>query len=302
MSLGASAVWPQLSALAGDFSTDRTRTGMISNTAFMMAFGVTLVYAVLMQIPKNAGVVATMLLTAAVAVAGAWLGKAFLVDIAPRTQEASVPWRVIYGLVRSEPRLRLAFASSLFARSDMVFIGLFMMLWFIYFADLVGVRQEEAAAKAGILIGAMGGIVLVSIPLWRVLIDRYGRVQAVASGMTMSALGFIMLGFVVDPFDWFIMVPVALVSAGQAGCFVAPQILTVDHSPRDMLGSVMGAFNVTGGLGIIFFVQIGGILFDVIGPPAPFVFSGVGNLLVVIYALGMLRSERRRGPQAEAAG
>jgi len=302
MSLGASAVWPQLSALAGDFSTDRTRTGMISNTAFMMAFGVTLVYAVLMQIPKNAGVVATMLLTAAVAVAGAWLGKAFLVDIAPRTQEASVPWRVIYGLVRSEPRLRLAFASSLFARSDMVFIGLFMMLWFIYFADLVGVRQEEAAAKAGILIGAMGGIVLVTIPLWRVLIDRYGRIQAVASGMTMSALGFIMLGFVVDPFDWFIMVPVALVSAGQAGCFVAPQILTVDHSPRDMLGSVLGAFNVTGGLGIIFFVQIGGILFDVIGPPAPFVFSGIGNLLVVIYALGMLRSERRRGPQAEAAG
>ncbi len=302
MSLGSGAVWPQLSALAGDFSDESSRARLMSNTAFMMAFGVTLVYAVLMQIPRHAGITITMLLTAGIAVAGAWLARNCLVDVAPRTTETSIPWRRIWGLVRTEPRLRLAFASSLFARSDMVFVGLFLMLWFIYFADLVKVGQAQAASKAGMLIGLMGLVVMLSIPVWRSFIERFGRIQAVALGMMLSALGFMMLGFVVNPFDWFIVVPVLLISAGQAGCFVAPQILTVDHSPKELLGSVLGAFNVIGCLGIIFFVQIGGFLFDYVGPPAPFVFTGAGNLLISAYALRVLKSEGRQGGESEAMG
>jgi MFS transporter, DHA1 family, tetracycline resistance protein len=293
MSAGSGAVWPQLSALAGDFSDDSNRARLLSNTAFMMAFGVTLVYAVLMQIPGHAGIAVTMLLTAAISVVGAWLARKFLVDVAPRTVETSVPWRAVWDLVKTEPRLRLAFASSLFARSDMVFVGLFLMLWFIYFADLIKVGQAEAAARAGMLIGLMGAVVMLSIPIWRSFIERFGRIQAILLGMMLSALGFVMLGFVVNPFDGFIVFPILLVSAGQAGCFVAPQILTVDHAPKDLLGSVLGAFNVIGCLGIIFFVQIGGFLFDYIGPPAPFVFTGVGNLIISAYALRLLKSEAR---------
>ncbi|HIJ63839.1 MAG TPA: MFS transporter, partial [Rhodospirillaceae bacterium] len=120
MSLGTGAVWPQLSALAGDFSDEANRARLMSNTALMMAFGVTLVYAVLMQIPRHIGITGTMLMTAAIAGVAAWLSRKFLVDVAPRTAETSVPWRRIWVLVRDEPRLRLAFASSFFARSDMV--------------------------------------------------------------------------------------------------------------------------------------------------------------------------------------
>ncbi|CAA7622270.1 magnetosome biogenesis transporter MamH [Magnetospirillum sp. UT-4] len=296
MSLGSGAVWPQLSAVAGDFSHEGNRARLMSNTAFMMAFGVTLVYAVLMQIPRHVGIVVTMLLTAATALAGAWLARSFLTDIAPRTRESSVPWRVVWTLVKSEPRLRLAFASSLFARSDMVFVGLFLMLWFIYFADLINVGQTEAAARAGLLIGLMGGMVMLSIPVWRSFIERFGRVQAVTLGMLLSALGFLLLGLVVNPFDWYIVFPILLISAGQAGSFVAPQILTIDYSPRDLIGSVLGMFNVIGCLGIIFFVQIGGFLFDMIGPPAPFLFAGLGNLLITVYALKVRRAEKADGP------
>ncbi|MBF0326868.1 MAG: MFS transporter [Alphaproteobacteria bacterium] len=301
MSLGTGAVWPQLSALAGDFSDGGGRAGLLSNTLFMMAFGVTLVYAVLMQVTPHIGILGTMALTAAIALAGAWSANAFLTDVGPRTTDRSVPWRRVYDLVRGESELRLAFAGSLFARSDMVFVGLFLMLWFVYFADLKGVGQERAAAQAGLLIGSMGGVVLLSIPFWRIFIERHGRVQALASGMLLSALGFIMFGFVVDPFSEFILLPAVLVSVGQAGALLAPQILTIDHAPRELRGSVLGAFNVTGGLGIIFFVQIGGLLFDFVGPPAPFVFSGLGNLVVTVYALKMLRSRRKRGLEAEAS-
>ena len=289
-SLGASAVWPQLSALAGDFSDRQSRSQMMTNTVFMMAFGVTLVYAVLMQIPAQAGVIPTMVMTAALALIGVWLSRTLLVDVAPKSTEPSVPWKRIYGMVRQQPRLALAFYSSFFARSDMVFVGLFLMLWFLYFSDLVGVRQENAAARAGLLIGLMGCIVLISIPVWRLVVDHFGRVHALVLGTGLSALGFFILGFVVNPFDWFIIVPIVLLSAGQAGCFVGPQILVVDHTPRDMLGSVMGAFNVVGGIGIIVFVQVGGILFDSLGPPAPFILIGAGNALVTLLGMRLFRS------------
>jgi DHA1 family tetracycline resistance protein-like MFS transporter len=291
MSLGTGAVWPQLSALAGDFSNFGNRARLMSNTAFMMAFGATIVYAVLMQIPQHAGIVSVMLLTAAVALVGARLARKCLVDVAPRLQERAVPWRRLRDLAKGEPRLRLAFASAILARSDMVFVGLFLMMWFIYFADLVGVEQEGAAARAGSLIGLIGIIVLISIPIWGAFIERYGRVAAIATGMALSGAGFIGLGFVVNPFEWTILLPTVALAAGQAGCLVAPQVLTIDLTPKEIRGSVLGAFNIIGGIGIIFFIQTGGFLFDSVGPHAPFVFTGIGNLLVMSYALWLLQTE-----------
>ena len=300
MSLGTCAVWPQLSAVAGDFSDAASRTRMMSNTVFMMAFGVSLVYAVLMQIPSHAGVVFTMILAALVALAGAWLSSLILADVAPLSQNRSVPWKRIYSLIRAEPHLQLAFASSLFSRSDMVFVGLFLMLWFLYFADVLGVSQEEAASRAGLLIGLMGGVVLVAIPLWKLFIDKFGRIWAVAVGTAMSALGFAAMGFVVNPFDWFILFPVLLFAAGQAGCFIAPQIIIVDHAPPDMLGAVLGAFNVTAGIGIIFFVQVGGFLFDIGGPPAPFLLSGMANFVVTILCVWVIYGKARQSSKVHA--
>ncbi|MEO5372968.1 MAG: MFS transporter [Alphaproteobacteria bacterium] len=288
MSLGAGAVWPQLSALVGDFTTTGNRARLMANTAFMTAFGATLVYAVLMQIPPHAGVIAVMMLTAAIALVGAWLTRTCLVDVGPRLKDDHIPWRRIGELLRTEPRMRLAFLSAFFARSDMVLIGMFFMLWYLYFGDLVGVSQEAAAAQAGKLIGLVGIVVLVSIPIWGIFIERYGRVAAIFVGMTLSGLGFVGLGFVVNPYKWFIVVPTVLAAAGQAGCLVAPQVLAIDLAPREILGSVLGAFNVVGGIGIIVFLEIGGLLFDSVGPYAPFVFTGIGNLFIMCYALVVL--------------
>lgn len=291
MSLGTGAVWPQISALAGDFTTYGNRPRIMANTAFMMALGATLVYAVLMQIPRHAGFITVMLLTAGVALIGAVVARRCLVDVAPKLEEERVPWRQVRDLLVGEERLRLGFASAFFARSDMVFIGMFLMMWFIYFADIVGVGQEEAAARGGALIGYAGVVVLVSVSFWGRLIANFGRVQSLATGLALSGLGFASMGFVVNPFDWFIILPTTLIAVGQAGCLVAPQVLTIDLAPKDIRGSVLGAFNVVGGIGIIFFVQIGGFLFDEIGPHAPFVFIGFGNLLLVCYAVWVMRGE-----------
>ncbi|MBT3196671.1 MAG: MFS transporter [Gammaproteobacteria bacterium] len=290
MSLGTAAVWPQLAALAGDFSDQKGRASMMANAAFMMSFGATLVYTVIMQIPQHAGLMLTMYLVAVVALLGAWFANRSLVDVSNRLEEQEVPWKKIAHLLKKDARLRLTFASAFSARNDMVLIGLFLMLWFVYFADIHGLSQEEAVAQGGLLIGAIGGMILITIPAWGWFIGQFGRIAAIVLSMFLSGVGFVLMWFVVNPFQWEIFVPALLIATGQAGTLLAPQVLTIDLSPEEMRGSVLGAFNTVGGFGMIIFVQIGGILFDYLGPYAPFVFTGIGNLAIMLYAFWVMRS------------
>jgi MFS family permease len=282
MAFGTSAVWPQLATLAGDFTTYNDRARQMSNAAFMMAFGSTLVFAV-------------MLFNAGIGVAGAWLTWRLLADVAPRQTGQAIPWRRILDLLAREPRLRIAFAAGLFSRSDIILIGLFYMLWTIYFADLVGKTQLEATAHAGLMIGMVGLLVMASILVWGRIVHRFGRVNAIMAGMAISGAGFMAMGFAVNPFDWYVYGPMVLIALGQAGALLAPEILALDLTPEDMRGSVMGALNVVGGIGLIIVLHVGGYLFDAVGPYAPFVFTGVGNLLVLIYALVESRRDREAG-------
>lgn len=284
LAAGIGAIWPQMATLAGDYAPEASRAHQMSNNAFMMAFGKTLVYLILMRIPLHAGVVVTMLLIAGTAFAGALLARGCLIDVAPRLEQRTIPWRRITGLLQESARLRLCFATSFLTRSDMVITAVFLMLWFVHFAHSANVTGEQAAARGGLLIGLAGVVVMISIPVWKGIIHTYGRVHSIVWGLGLSGVGFLSVGLVSNPFDWFIVLPVILTAAGQAGCFVAPQVLVVDLSPPDILGSVLGASNVIGSIGIIFFVQIGGILFDVMGPSSPFVFVGLANFIVIAYA------------------
>ncbi len=296
MSLGTTAVWPQLAAVTGDFSSQKDRAVLMSKMAFMMAFGATLVYAILMQLPRYAGLIPTMYIIPAVAFIGGWLANRYLVDVATTTVERKMPWKEVFDLVKSDRRLRLSFLSAFSSRNDLVLIGLFVMLWFVYFADVVGMGHEEAAARGGALIGVIGLTILVSIPFWGWFIQRFGRMAALAVGLFLSGIGFTSMAFVVNPYDWGIYIPAVFMAVGQAGTLIAPQVLTIDLAPKPMRGFVLGAFNTVGGIGMIFFVQIGGFLFDWIGPYAPFVFTGLGNLLIMLYAVWLMRVEDEPEP------
>ncbi len=291
MSLGTCAVWPQLTTLAGDHTTYDTRARRISNLTSMMAFGSALVFAVLMQIPRHVGVVPVMLVNAGIGAIGAWLTFRLLVDVAPRRLDGGLPWRQVLSLVQRHPRLRVAFVAALFSRSNVAVISLFYMLWCIYFADLIGKSPELAAAHAGTLIGTAGLLLVVTSIGWGVAVERLGRINAIIVGMAVSGTGFALMSGVVNPFNPVVLVPMALIALGQAGALLAPDLIILDLTPRDMRGSVIGALNVTAGVGMIVTFELGGWLFDSVGPYGPFVLVGVGNLLVMAYALVVSRRE-----------
>ncbi|HEB73388.1 MAG TPA: MFS transporter [Nitrospirae bacterium] len=292
ISLGTAAVWPQIVTLTGDFSNKQTRPGLLARAGFMMGLGATLSYAALMRIPQNAGVTVSMFFLAIIAFAGAWLAKNLLVDIIPRMEAQSMPFAELKTLLYKQRKLRLTFLAAFSSRNDMVMIGLFLMIWFIYFADLLALDHAEAAARGGLIIGYIGVVSLISIPAWGSAIERYGRVHSIAMGMGLTGMGLVSFGFIINPFSLWILIPSTLVAMGQAGCLLAPQTLTLDLAPERIRGSVLGAFNTVGCLGIVLFLFAGGILFDKAGPPAPFVFTGVANLLIMFYALYILSQER----------
>ena len=298
MSLGTTAVWPQIATLAGDFSDQKNRPRLLAKAGFMMAFGGTLTYVVLMQIPKHAGIVPAMMLMTVIAFIGAWVGRCYLIDVAPKLKEDKLPLKTLLGLLRAEKGLRLSFLSAFSSRNDMVIIGLFLMTWSIYFADVVGMEHTRAAANAGMVIGFIGVVVLLTIPIWGEIIIRYGRVPAVVLGLLLSGIGFSAMGLIVNPLSNWVLVPAFLVGLGQAGCLLGPQTLTLDLAPAEIRGSMLGAFNTVGGIGIIFFLFTGGILFDHLGPATPFVFTGIANFLIMFYGLAILKTE----PDHEARG
>ncbi len=303
MSLGTTAVWPQIAALAGDFSdgdgsiahdsqeAHRLRPRLLAKAGFMMAFGATLVYTILMQIPRQSGVVVAMLLMSGIAFAGGWVARRFLVDVAPRVATGRIPFQAILQMVKREEALRLSFFSAFTSRNDMVIIGLFLMTWAVYFADILGMDSAEAAARAGMVIGFVGLIVLLTINIWGELIVRLGRVPAMVLGLALSGAGFAGMGLIVNPLGGWVFLPAFLVGLGQAGCLLAPQVVALDLAPLAMRGSVLGVFNTVGCLGIIFFLQVGGLLFDWLGPSAPFVFTGVANFIIMFYGLFILRAK-----------
>ncbi|MBF0144751.1 MAG: MFS transporter [Magnetococcales bacterium] len=303
MSIGSTAVWPQLGTLTGDYSTREDRPMLLAKVGFMTAFGATLVYAVFMQLPKYIGLTLVMMIPAVTAVAGAWLTRHFLVEKAPLSREKTFPFKQVMALLRQEKELRLSFMAAFSSRNDMVIIGLFLMTWFIYFADLLPeVGHARAAARAGMVIGFIGLIILLSLPFWGWLIHNFGRVESLTLGMVLSGVGFTGMGLIMNPLSGWTYLPALFVGLGQAGCLLAPQTLALDLSPEDTRGSVMGAFNTVGCIGIIFFIQIGGFLFDMISPTAPFIFTGLANFMIMAYGLWVLRSDAHEVCRKEGQG
>ncbi len=289
MSIGTTAVWPQVATLTGDYTDKESRPKLLAKVGFMMAFGATLVYAVLMQLPKHTGLTMVMLLPAVVAFAGAWLCKDFLLEVAPKLYGDSFPFQAVKNLLKREKGLRLSFLAAFSSRNDMVIVGLFLMTWFVYYSDLLpDVGHAQAAGRAGVVIGFIGLVVLFTIPIWGWAITRFGRITSLVAGLMLSGVGFTAIGLIVNPMSWWIMVPAALLGMGQAGCLLAPQTLALDLAPEEIRGSVMGAFNTVGCIGIIFFLQIGGVLFDWLSPTAPFIFTGIANFIIMLYGLTAL--------------
>lgn len=285
ISSGAETVQVQLATLVGDISEFENRPRLIRNIVLMTVFGGTVLSAIVIQIAEQpAGISVIMALPLLVGLVGFSMTRKTLFDVAPRHEENEHTLRKVWALISRDPRMQLAFVATFYTRADVVITSLFFSLWCISVSDVLGLTRYYAAAHAAAMIGLLGTAVLASIPVWKIIIERHSRISAIGASLSIAGAGYASLGLFANPFHELVLVPLVLIGIGHAGSTVTLNVLTVDISPKRILGSMLGVAYLIGGLGIIMLVQSSGYYFDAVGPRAPFVLMATGKFLITLYA------------------
>jgi MFS family permease len=142
------------------------------------------------------------------------------------------------------------------------------------------------ALKAGTLMFVSAQVAaLVWAPILGPLLDRLDRVTALTICMLLAAIGNLSLLMLADPLAGYAIVFFILLGIGQVSVFLSAQSLIGQEAPAQKRGSVLGAFNLSGAVGILLVTWIGGYLFDAIHPSAPFVVVGSINVLLMLASL-----------------
>jgi hypothetical protein len=82
----------------------------------------------------------------------------------------------------------------------------------------------------------------------------------------------------------------------MAGSIAGANTLAADNSPPGMVGSILGGLNTMQPVGVLFFLGLGGYLFDAFGPGWAFGLKGAASLMLGIWVFAV-----RGNLMAEAA-
>jgi MFS family permease len=227
----------------------------------------------------------------AVVLAAALLARIGLVEVG--AGEARPSLSAIASLLRANPLLAAPLAYSFVDRFT---VGFFTTTFSLYLSRV----HALSAPRIGLLIALfMLPFALLSYPFGR-LAERHSRVLMVAGGSFVYGVGTASLGF------WPLAgLPWLMASLGlfAAVMFVPSLVLATDAAPREIRGSVLGAFNAAGSLGFILGPLTGGFVSQTVaenssweeGYRAAFLVAGISETVVVFATLPYLMRLIRLG-------
>lgn len=292
--LGVVAVAGALSTVLVDYPAECSRGKLVALVGVLSGLGIVVTNQGFGALPQRltamgySGVEAGIIVHTIVA--GLCLAVAALVVLGlrpgipiQREQRPSARDLFISGFAAARaPRIALAYAAAFIARGDQSVNAMFLILWGTHAGTALGMPTAEAV-KQGTFIFVLAQIAaLVWAPILGPVLDRLDRVSALAVCMGLAALGNLAPLLLDNPLakhGWIFFV---LLGIGQISVFLAAQSLIGQEAPRERRGSILGAFNVAGALGIMLVTLAGGYLFDHVDPRAPFVLVGVINILLLL--------------------
>ncbi len=297
--VGSAAVGTMLAVVPADYPEESSRGKLIGAVGVCNGLGMALVIPLLGQLPKwfaDAG--------AGPAAAGRWsfgtvlvicLATAFVLRLGLKggrpvrqTQQHKLASLVRAGLTAARnPRIALAYGSAFASRGDMVVVGAFFSLWVTQAATALGRSDADALAKAGMLFGIVQVSALLWAPVIGLIADRVNRVSAMAFAMALGALGFLGIGLVKDPLAPAAIAACVCLGIGQMSAITASQVLIGQEADARLRGSIVGVYSFFGALGLVASTVVGGRLFDMLAPSAPFVMVGVANGILFLWALAV---------------
>jgi MFS family permease len=183
------------------------------------------------------------------------------------------------------PRIALSYGAAFIARGDLVILGTFLTLWGTIAGTSQGLATSEATRNATLAFVAAQSAALVWTVVIVFFIDRFNRTGFLAFCMALAALGYLGMGLVEDPTASDTLPFVILLGIGQISAFFGSQALVGQEAPIAERGAVIGGFNISGAVGILFCSVLGGWLFDNVSPGSVFVMVGGINTLIFLCAV-----------------
>jgi MFS family permease len=215
-----------------------------------------------------------------------WIG---LKDSTPVKEEEKSPIKDLaisaIKLGIGNPRIALSYGAAFIARGDLIILGTFLTLWGTSAGVEQGLTTADATRKSTLAFVAAQSAALLWTLIIVFFIDRFNRTGFLAFCMLLAALGYLGMGFVTDPTSQGALPFIILLGIGQISAFFGSQALVGQEAPVAQRGAVIGGFNITGAIGILFCSVLGGWLFDEISPSAVFVMVGSINFIIFLCAL-----------------
>jgi len=201
---------------------------------------------------------------------------------------------------RANPRLLVACTEAFVARGDLVVVNTFFSLWARQAGVRDGLSLEEAVATAGLFVSVIAMANLCWSPIWGFMLDRLDRVTALATAMAIAGTAYIWVGFSPNPIVTAFIPAAIMLGIGEGSAILSGAAVIGQETPEDIRGSVLGLFNFCGSIGIITIAALGGWLFDAWMPGGPFVFVGLINLSIFIFAATVRLRTGYRAPTESA--
>lgn len=289
---GSAALWPSAAASIAETTTpDRRATGMaVLNMAFLggIAAGPSLgLFVVGFTRNFHAG----FFLASGLLALGGVMAMILLPggrpshhpDGAPIDYHPSVQPAHLEAIIRSFRASPVLFWLYLIAFVQMFGIGMLVPIATIYAKRVVGLDEREIGVLFLVVVIA---VALATIPAGRAA-DRVGKSSLITAGMVLGALGMWLI-----PFGgrlWLLLVAGMLLGSSYALMAPAWLALVTEMAPPGRLGLAVGASETVQGLGLVLGPLLGGLLWDGIGPQAPFVASAAALTLGAVMGTVALR-------------
>ena len=298
---GAAATGGMLATVLVDYPKDRSRESMTAMAYVMNGLGVVLFALILAKLPLwiaamgatekwaircSLFTVATVCILSAVAMKG--LQGGVPAGAVPRRESLASLMKVGLQAARN-PRIALAYGTAFASRGDIAVVGTYLALWSSQASVAAGGGNADAAKTAGMLTAVVQGTALVWAGVFGAISTRLNRVTALVIAMALAVVGYTMFGLVADPNARASIGAAMLLGIGQMSSILSSQVLIGQEAPRETSGSVLGMYGFFGAAGILFVSALGGWLFDVWRPGAPFLIMGIANLILLVWAIWVRR-------------
>jgi MFS family permease len=275
--------FPQLITMVGDYTRDKDRGKGMAMNGMASGFAALVVFGLFGAIMKKGGVLAGFDACMLLAIIGAVLTAVFMKDRMPEQAAEKQGLKDVIPLVKESMALKAAYLTTLVTRADIVVLATYLVAWGVMAGPSAGYDSGKATLMATIPMMIMGVISLVAFPIVGVMLEKKGRMATIIFSVLCAGVSMLLVAVSPSPFHPVCFLAAIFAGIGMAGSIVGANTLAMDASPITLMGAVMGGLSTMQPIGILFFLSLGGVLYDGIGPGAAFALKGIASIALVVW-------------------